>query len=55
MYQHELDHLDGMLFMERADCRSITHLSKLRDPVARRELERRLSIAPCDESSKDGP
>ena len=39
VFQHELDHLDGVLFTSRMIESSFAHLSMLRDPTRRDEIE----------------
>ena len=35
-FQHEVDHLDGILFVDRADPRTLRDLGAVRPPSARR-------------------
>jgi peptide deformylase len=40
VFQHEVDHLDGVLYTSRMIASSLTHVAVLRDPQAKAEIER---------------
>ena len=39
MFQHELDHLDGVLYTSKMIPESFCHITRLEDPEVRAEIE----------------